>query len=293
VGGDSFVLLSQLKPVDITIIGYGGEPYLRFLPDGIVEENRRSPATYLNQTRFGNDTSALPSEVDVGAAPDWRPVASDGRYAWHDHRSHWMLAGRPFGLGPGDQILEQVIPIEVDGVMVKATVKSFWMPSPSPLPGLVGAAVGVAAAVLAWFGVRRWSHPMMLALLVAAAGVAAGVVGFVQYWSLPSETGPSPTLVALPTIGLAAAVVAVIARHRPQVALPMAFGGAVALLVFGAVRIEGITRAVLPTDLNFAADRFLTAIALAGSCAAVLLAAVELSRLLGPGPPAASPTGAA
>jgi hypothetical protein len=77
----------------VVIEGYEGEPYLRFSSDG-VERNRRSPATYLNDDRFGG--VGLPADADPEAPPEWEIVAAAGRaYDWHDHRIHWMSTSYP------------------------------------------------------------------------------------------------------------------------------------------------------------------------------------------------------
>ncbi len=77
----------------VVIDGYEGEPYLRFSSDG-VERNRHSPATYLNDDRYG--AVRLPAAADPKASPDWEPVAPAGRpYDWHDHRIHWMSTSYP------------------------------------------------------------------------------------------------------------------------------------------------------------------------------------------------------
>ena len=72
----------------LVVEGYRGEPYLRFLPDGRVEVNRRSPAAYLNEDRFAE--VEVPGQADHRARPEWQVVARNGRYDWHDHRIHWM-----------------------------------------------------------------------------------------------------------------------------------------------------------------------------------------------------------
>ena len=78
----------------MVVEGYRGEPYLRFLPDGTVQVNRRSPAAYLNEDRFAQ------VEVPATRRPDARRRAGsrwreNGRYDWHDHRIHWMSKTPP------------------------------------------------------------------------------------------------------------------------------------------------------------------------------------------------------
>ncbi len=147
IGGDSFFEVSQLEPVLIEVVGYQGEPYLRISPDGVVEENRLSASTYLNQERYGAG-DIVPDFVENDADPDWVQVGTGGRYAWHDHRSHWMNPKRPPGAEPGDTILEAVIPLRVDGNDVSVTVVSILEEPASPLPAIGGAAVGLVAAAL-------------------------------------------------------------------------------------------------------------------------------------------------
>jgi hypothetical protein len=76
----------------LVVLGYEGEPYLAFR-DGHVYRNANSPATYLNDDRFGQ--VALPEQADPKAAPDWKEVAPRERYDWHDHRIHWMSRTLP------------------------------------------------------------------------------------------------------------------------------------------------------------------------------------------------------
>jgi len=45
--------LTNRTPIDVVVLGYDGEPYLRVGPRGVYE-NLRSPATYLNRTRTGS-----------------------------------------------------------------------------------------------------------------------------------------------------------------------------------------------------------------------------------------------
>ena len=66
-------------------------------------------------------------------------VATGGRYAWHDHRTHWMNPVHPIGRQPGDEVLDGTVPLIVDGGATDVRVSVRWMPGPSPWPAVAGA----------------------------------------------------------------------------------------------------------------------------------------------------------
>ena len=89
-----------------------------------------------------------------------------------------MQSARPFGLEAGDQILEAVIPIVVDGETVEVTVISTWKPEPSPVAMWLGVLAGLAVGVGAWF-LRGRRIPAIAASVPLV--VLAVVVGVAQY----------------------------------------------------------------------------------------------------------------
>ncbi|MDQ1426042.1 MAG: hypothetical protein QOD72_3540, partial [Acidimicrobiaceae bacterium] len=97
-GGDSFLRIRVAAGHGVVVLGYEDEPYLRVTTDGAVEENLRSPATWLNRKRYGS-TDPLPADVDAKAPPNWRRISGHGAALWHDHRVHWMSLARPPQLG--------------------------------------------------------------------------------------------------------------------------------------------------------------------------------------------------
>jgi hypothetical protein len=74
------------------VLGYAGEPYLRFLRAGVFE-NVRSPNAYLDRFRF--PPSRAPARFDPKAPPNWVRVADGVTYQWHDHRIHWKSTTPP------------------------------------------------------------------------------------------------------------------------------------------------------------------------------------------------------
>ncbi len=275
IGGDSFVLLRVVgDPGVVDVVGYRGEPYLRFLPGGIVEENQRSPSKYLNEERYGTE---VPAAADADGEPEWLVVADDGAYAWHDHRTHWMNPQPPPGLGPGDQVVEGVVPLFVDGIEVDITVISTWEAPPSRAPVAIGFVFGAALAAAAWWRRRVVAVLFLLSLFATAAGAVA-------YLSVPSETEPAWSLWVLPaTAMLLAATVATLgdgpsflARYR-RVLLLVA---ALELVAWGVVHWSWLWPAILPTSLPFWLDRLIAASVLVGAlgAGAAIVAAADSER---------------
>lgn len=280
VGGDAFVELTVEPGVQVTVIGYAGEPYLLFDLTGQIFENRRSPATYYNRERYGAD---IPADADSGATPQWRRIGTGGTWAWHDHRAHRMEQYPPVNAQRGDQVLDSVIPLLVGRDEVDVHVASTWMPAPSPAPMIVGLALGTAltgAALVVGRHRRRAGrgdgHVAMATALGTVAAVATAI-GASQFRSLPASTDPLVLWWLAPLLALVfAASAAWIAlrssdpRFR-QLAGPActAIAGA-QLVVWGIERRHGLVRAVLPTDVPYWFDRVTTATALSAGVVGVL-----------------------
>ena len=252
IGGDSFMRLEQLEPVEIVIVGYRGEDYLRFDADGTVVENRRSPSTWLNEERYGTE-DALPSFVDHEAPPQWSRVADNGRYAWHDHRSHWMNPQQPPGADAGDQVLEATVPLRVDGQDVTITVASYLLDDPPVWPGVIGA---VLAAALGVVGLRGGRVPFTASVLLVA-GLAL-VLGAVAFRSVPPETEPERLLWLLPLVAVVALLVVTVVYNRLATTVYLDGLGVVAgatLIGWGVTRFDALSRSLIPSDAPANLDR--------------------------------------
>ena len=276
IGGDSFMRLEQLEPVEVVIIGYRGEQYLRFDADGTVVENRRSPSTWLNQDRYDSDVE-LPSFVDYQAPPQWSVVAEGGAYAWHDHRSHWMSRTRPPGTEAGDQVLEATVPILVDGETVTITVASYLLEDPPWWPSALGV---VLSGVLAAAGLRGGRLP--LAVVGVLTSGAALLLGAVAFRSVPPETEPERLLWLLPLVGLLAALALVVVRNRLATTVyldGLSVVTGATLVAWTVTRADALTRALIPSDAPASVDRLVIAGAIV---AGLVLAARGLYGLVRP-----------
>jgi hypothetical protein len=283
IGGDSFLLLRVDPGTAVDVLGYRSEPYIRFLADGTVQENRASASWYVSRSRGGTE---LPADFDENAAADWHTVATGGQYAWHDHRTHWMSEGRPPGKRPGDVVLRQDVALLVDGSPVTITVESMWMPAASTVPAWLGAAGGLLVGVLAGFAARpRWRGAPALALAVLAT-----IVGGWQFRGLPAETGPQVVWFALPAIATLSLAALCALQWRRAVALSahaLRLLAGVNLVLWGWARRDGLGKAILPTDAPGWMDRGATTAALSAGAVLVVAGLVALVRAI------VSPAGAA
>ena len=278
VGGDAFVEATVEAGHELTVLGYrpDEEPYLRIGPDGVVEQNRLSFATYYNQDRFGTDD--IPDHVDTTAEPEWERIGDGGSWAWHDHRAHWMGAEPLIGLDPGDALPSERIPMLLDGEPVTVEVVTTYLPRPSPISALVGALVGVQLGLLGvWLG---RASTVLATIVLAGLGLAAGLA---QYWSLPASTGPLVTWWLLPAIALACGLGAIAIYGRSVwVETGLVAVASLQLLVWGWQRRDHSMAAFVPTDLPMWIDRAITTTVFTGSAAVLIGSLWQLWQAVAP-----------
>ena len=244
VGGDAFLELTVANGHEVIVFDYDDppQPYLRFKADGTIEENVNSKAHYQNRARYSADPPEnLPTE------PSWTRVGQGGRFAWHDHRVHFMARSRP-------QQTPWTVALTIDGAA--ASVNGTYGPtsSPSGLPWLaaaLAAAIGIGAVAR-----RRLRVGAFVAL--AAAGLAFPIA--LALGRLPAAGGLVRTggLVIAAAI---AAIVALVVRARPVGGALLA-GAGVALTLWALRRLDVLSHSVLVTTLPEALDRAAVASAL-------------------------------
>jgi hypothetical protein len=149
---DSLELLNHSGRT-VVVEGYRGEPYVRIAADGTVAVNHRSPSYYLNDDRYAQGVS-VPASATPKATPDWQTVDKTGRFAWHDHRIHWMARTVPPQVkdkGRHTKVFDWKVPLQVDGRPAALTGSLVWVGKQGGgFP--VAAGISLAAVVLAGAG---------------------------------------------------------------------------------------------------------------------------------------------
>ena len=279
IGGDAFLELRVPRGVTAQVPDYGTEddpeprPYLRFEADGTVRENQRAAATSANQSRYPG-TEVFPSG---GGPPVWRTVATNGRWAWHDHRIHWMSPRPPeavgsdgtVDLGGADGRWEVPVTVDQEAYLIWGTLVLLDAPSPAPWVALAILVAGAGLAV----GARR-AHPSrsrkLLALGCATLAGFAIAASIAQWRAAPPGSGATPTTAGIAAAALVGSLGAAIGPSRFRLVAWAA--AAAALIGWGLARWTVLTRVILPTTLPAGLDRAVTASALGlGLAAAVLL----------------------
>jgi hypothetical protein len=148
LNGDDRLSLIYTGSDTVTIRGYEREPYARLLGDGRVQVNRRSPATYLNDDRFGQVD--VPDAADPKAAPQWDTVARNGRFEFHDHRIHWMSKSIPPKVkdrSKRQKVMDWSVPVEAGSSRGALRGTLWWQGDGGGVSALAYGALGVAVLV--------------------------------------------------------------------------------------------------------------------------------------------------
>jgi len=157
---DDQLELADAGSATVVVLGYEGEPYLRFDRGG-VWRNVNSPAYWLNLDRSGQVTPPL--SASAKAQPLWRLVARTRAYHWHDHRIHWMSTILPPAIAAAPRrprhVFDWAVPLLVGGRPATIQGSLDYVP-PQAAPGsstwqialiAMGPAVAVGgAALVAW-----------------------------------------------------------------------------------------------------------------------------------------------
>ena len=264
------------------MLGYQNEPYLRIGPAGVLR-NQRSPATFLNQTKY-LIPGPIPASYKASAPPEWSKI-SDGRTAgWHDHRTHWMATTNPpiVQRDPGHRhviISHWVVPLRVDGRHVELTGDVVWVPGPSPWPWLLLALAGLVAVV----GVACTRlAPAGVALALGFAGVSAALlaIGAWRYATGSFWAHLGTTAYEIGAVVLVGITVSLLARRRGfyDVSPTMLFTGVILAIGGGLANVTSLWRSQLPTVLAEGLARFLIALCVGVGAGVVVVAARHLGR---------------
>ncbi len=175
------ILLVNHTGRTVTIYGYEGEPYARVLADGTVEQNVRSPATYLNTNFYAQVT--VPAIADASAPPKWEVIDRTGQFEWHDHRIHWMSPVPPARVkntSTRTLIFDWQVPISVGTSRGAIDGQLFWTPESSKAPLAViilGAVIVVAGLAFVLLVRRRRARAALAGGTGGASGGAGGSPG--------------------------------------------------------------------------------------------------------------------
>jgi hypothetical protein len=264
IDGDRKLELRVPAASTVVVLGFAGEPFLRFTPAG-VDVNDRSPSAIATKLAPRGSVPAL----DPEATPSWSHASDEHRFAWHDHRLG-PLPGRAYADG---DVAGWTIPIVVDGHREAISGRLLHASGPSLWPWLVllVATLAVGAALVT----RR--RGLVEAVLYAGAAIAgsAAVVLTVSFAFVPGRSDAAAwgnVLVCCAIGALAFALFLRVPGGRHAVA---GFVAVLATLV-GLSEASVLTHGFVVSSLPAAVVRTATAVAvsvgsIAAACAAVLL----------------------
>jgi len=243
IGGDAFLQVTVVPGHTVEVPGYFKEPYIRIDPDGSVWLNQDSPAYYINQDRYGNVRT--PEDADGKGEPRWELAGDDGRYAWQDHRVHWMSFDLPPTVS-GERlqiVFPWEVPVIVDGIDSMVRGELVWVPSRNPFPSILAGAIGLLPLIV-WDRLRERSVALLLAL---TGGLALALLA-IQVGGTPAAQRSLQATMLLPLLAVSLAVAAVLWRGSSKWAVVIAAGG-LALVGWGLFNAGTMWLPVLPSEV--------------------------------------------
>ncbi|MDQ1566896.1 MAG: dye decolorizing peroxidase [Actinomycetota bacterium] len=273
---------------EVVVLGYKDEPYLRIGPDGVFQ-NKLSPATYINQTRKGNEPPPSATNAKVGDT-DWEKVSSDPVARWHDHRIHWMSSANPGPVqaSPGRRHVinpEWVVTLKQGAGTIAVKGDLVWEPGSSALPWY-GLIVALVALVVVLGRRANWAPALaaVTAVLVAIDIFHAVGLGLANAGGLGERLAKSITQSPFSVLGWAAGVLAIVwlLRGRSDGLSAAALAGLLVALLGGVSDATALSRSEVPFGFGAGAARLAIAASIGLGFGLALAAALRLSGVVGP-----------
>ena len=255
IAGDAMLEVTNTSSQELTIPGYEGEPYLRISKQGVYR-NENSPATYLNEDRFGAE---VPEEASAKADPKWEKISDDSNYYWHEHRIHWMSASLPPQVasdqGSERVIFDWIVPFLMDQESFVLSGQLKWIPPLQIWPWLLGALVLTSLPMLGALvlrGDRRRRYLLKVGSgMVILFAILGAVHSFDDLIAVPASALENVFAASkvLPFViaGLVAGLWAWRGRTRPVLAL--AIGAGAISMGIGIAHVFALSNSQLATTL--------------------------------------------
>jgi hypothetical protein len=264
IDGDRKLELRVPAASTVVVLGFAGEPFLRFTPTG-VDVNERSPSAIATRLARRGSVPALDSK----AAPSWSRVANDHRFAWHDHR----LGPQPGRSYPEGNVAAWTIPIVVDGHAEAISGRLLHASGPPLWPWLVLLAVTVVVGAALVTRGRKLVEQALYAAAAIAGGAA--VVLAVSFAFVPGRSTSTAWTNVLVCCLIALAAIALFVRApggRHAVAGFIAVLAALVGLSEASVLTHGFVISSLPAaSVRAATAAAVSAGAIGAACATALL----------------------
>lgn len=275
----------------VYVMGYQEEQYLRIDGRGVFE-NLKSPATYINRSRDGENP---PGDADPKAKPVWQKVSSGRTARFHDHRIHFMGDINPPQVrnAPGERhviVPNWKIPFTQGTTTSNAQGSLVWIPGPSVAPFAI-TAVALIVGLVVWTRRTAPYLPVLIAtaLLVLVSVVHAFAIGFANAGTVPQQFAQafSSSTVAIPAWIVGAGAVWFLMRRRVDGFFAAVFAGLIIAVVGGFADLTVLSRSVVPSALPAGATRVIVTLSL-GLGLGVAAASGLAIRSLDPKPASAS-----
>ena len=271
--GDLLIELRVAPARVVIVLGYLGEPFLRFSPAG-VEANLASPTA-------GSARVVAAADAVTSPGVKWQLVRRGHVLAWHDNRLRPATAVVGSAQRPRE-VATWSIPLVVDGRATALTGSEWFSSGPSPWPW---AAAGLALVALAALGGRRLSRPTRRRLAPALLAVTVGAL--LASWAgiiLAGRATPGAVALAVAFAVVSAGflfIVIAAAKGSTRIAVIALIGGFAAAFASPEVAIfgHGFVLSAMPAE----AARITVAAAVAGGLAVAALCAPGVMEFLSAG----------